>query len=324
MHKKILNLFPKHIELVYVDYRDTLDGSEDKIQSAIQKQEWSELDDCILDDWLWESQDNSIDCLLKELNSDIQREFNVDEDRADEFIENHREELQEYLQEHDESTVMNDLLKNTSDLVMFYDTGEYIEECLDEEELNKTIKFVKKILKIKSTELQYDHKLSVMIEQASYGGRLVVYFNGDINRLMNLQNKNVITFENANIAIIDTMNGSGYNCQLDGYKFSLSFSPENIFLDKTIKYNYTYAVCSMSSSWCDDTNYSFSTKKIKATNKISTLNAELNNELELNKKFKAGKCTFGDMDMNRHKNTVYINDFPCGTHCKDCGTFWID
>ena len=37
-----------------------------------------------------------------------------------------------------------------------------------------------------------------------------------------------------------------------------------------------------------------------------------------------GTCTFGDMDIKRHKNTLCINEFPCGMRCTACGTFWID
>ena len=37
-----------------------------------------------------------------------------------------------------------------------------------------------------------------------------------------------------------------------------------------------------------------------------------------------GKCTFGDMNMKRHKDTPYRNDYPCGNKCSICNTFWID
>lgn len=40
--------------------------------------------------------------------------------------------------------------------------------------------------------------------------------------------------------------------------------------------------------------------------------------------YKAGWCTFGDTKMSRHRNTKYINEYPCGTHCLQCGHFWID
>ena len=33
---------------------------------------------------------------------------------------------------------------------------------------------------------------------------------------------------------------------------------------------------------------------------------------------------FGDMNISRHKETPYRNDYPCGSRCEDCGTFWID
>lgn len=40
--------------------------------------------------------------------------------------------------------------------------------------------------------------------------------------------------------------------------------------------------------------------------------------------FEQGKCSSGDMNINRHRAVMYVNDFPCGSKCTDCGTFWID
>lgn len=80
----------------------------------------------------------------------------------------------------------------------------------------------------------------------------------------------------------------------------------------------------MYSSFCDCTDVSFSktSKKIKV--KESSLHDELEKENQYNKTFKLGGCTPLDMDMQRHRNTYYLNEFPCGTHCPHCNTFWID
>lgn len=41
---------------------------------------------------------------------------------------------------------------------------------------------------------------------------------------------------------------------------------------------------------------------------------------------KTKTCTGGDMNYSRHNkdDQHYQNNFPCGTTCDKCGTFWID
>ena len=67
-------------------------------------------------------------------------------------------------------------------------------------------------------------------------------------------------------------------------------------------------------------------KRVKGYKSLAPVsNPALEREKELAEHYKkTGKCTFGDMNYSRHKNTSYRNDFPCGTKCADCGTFWID
>lgn len=38
---------------------------------------------------------------------------------------------------------------------------------------------------------------------------------------------------------------------------------------------------------------------------------------------KKGICHFADPRFKSH-DTEYINDFPCGNKCKNCGRFYID
>lgn len=45
LHHSITDLLPKHVELQFVDYRDSLEGMEDEIQEAVQKQDLSPIEE---------------------------------------------------------------------------------------------------------------------------------------------------------------------------------------------------------------------------------------------------------------------------------------
>jgi hypothetical protein len=318
--KKLLN---KKYELVYIDYRDSLDESLPEIQQAIQSQDYSFLDNAIDEYWPMESRDSSIDYILNELKDEISREFEIEEEDAEFFIDDNREELSLEIEERDESDPLGDLLRNTNNPVCFYDTGvEFSESLFDEEMFNENLELLKESLNIETDK--YDEDLKLMLSQASYGGRLVIYFREDVRDLLNIGDNNTIQFKNPMVAIIDTYNGSGDNVDLPGHEFTLPLDTQNIFLDKTIKYNYTYSVCGMYSSWCDCTDIKFLKVSNSPIIEKSSLHVEIEVEELYKKAYKEGGCTFGDMDVNRHKGIYYLNEFPCGQHCPKCGTFWID
>src|SRR3990167_10042227 len=146
-------------------------------------------------------------------------------------------------------------------------------------------------------------------------------YKGDIEEMLNLSGKNTIQFTNPMIAIIDTYNGSGDNEEFSGHTFKVELKPDNLFLDKTIKYSYTYSVCGMSSDWCGCTRVNYLVSDNPVLVIPSTVNREIEVENMYKKAYTAGGCTYGDMDVNRHRIKLYINDFPCGLHCTACGTF---
>ena len=230
--------------------------------------------------------------------------------------------IRELIEDRDTSDPVKDMLRHTREQVCFYDTGFEINEPYDDEGYKEAYKIIKNALKIKGNN--YKREIDSLLVNASYGGRVVVYFLGDVESLSKTGDKNRIVFKNPAVAIIDTCNGSGSNEDFNGLTVSFPLDIENLFLDKTIKYNYTFEVCAMSSNWCNSTSVSF-TKQGK-TGKInkSTGNAEIEYEKKLNETFKNGSCTPCDMDMRRHRDTYYLNEFPCGTHCPHCHTFWID
>lgn len=317
------NYLQKSYELVYIDYRDSLENSYDKIQEAIQTRDLQPIYE-ETDEWFIDSRYDSVDYILKELKEDLERDYeDCENGNIEKFIKDNRRELTEIILERDNSDPVKDLLKNTDNPVYFYDTGyEIVDSVFDEEAYQENIRSIEEAFKIKYDD--YKKEIDELIINASYGGRLVIYFREDVMKMINTEEFNTITFKNPVIAAINTYNGSGSDTILNDHEFSLPYDPSNLFVEETIKYNYTYAVCGMSDSWCDSTDVSFSKENNGETIERSKLHAELGVEGLYNQAYKGGKCTFGDMDMNRHRNTYYDNNFPCGTHCKDCGTFWID
>lgn len=220
------------------------------------------------------------------------------------------------------------LAERTGDQVFFYDLGLYFNGYGNEESEYRLDRIrIKKAMGIESDK--YDDMIWSMLMDASYGGRLVVYFMASVvdirDAKFNYEN-NRITFKNPVIAIVDHEGGSGGDCTLEGHEVKMHFNPKNVFYDRSIKYNYTYEVCGMTSDWCDSTQWSVSHEDTPPEIKVkdSAIYAHLDEEERYNAAFRAGGCTLGDKDMNRHRNRIYVNQIPCGTHCLDCGQFWID
>jgi hypothetical protein len=225
--------------------------------------------------------------------------------------------------ERDDSTPLKDLIRNTGNQVMFYDVGAEIGDY--SADMKERINDVKRAIKIPKRDKTHDDLIESMLVEASYGGKLVVYFYDDFERWINLTGKEtMIHFSGkVHLAVVDHSGGSGWDSTIP-HNFTLPFNPENVFIDKNIKYNYTYAVCGMISRWCESTEVTLLQKKTRVKAERSKVNDHLDKEARYNKTFKEGKCTFGDMDIKRHRNAPYRNEYPCGNKCTECGTFWID
>lgn len=314
---------PTRVNLNYVDYRDDLDEQAEELQKCIHANNWEAMDEVL--DGNWEQEHDAIQEVLKELKSDIKAKYDLKGKTAKRIIEEYEDELRDEIYNRDDSNLLKDLLSNTDRFICFYDTGYEMDSdswSWTDKEVEKERQRIKKVLKVRGND-KYNDRIEIMIRQASYGGTLVVYFRIDVGELIGIE-ASTIEFKDPAIAVINNANGSGDSTDLDGHSFKLPYNRENVFIDKTVKYNYTYDVCGMCEDWCDATEVILTTKAIKGTIERSEINELLDKEIELNATFKNGKCTFGDMDIKRHRNTSYINDFPCGTKCADCGTFWID
>ena len=320
----------KHMDdsynLIYIDYNDSLDESVDLLQECIETGTLDPLYESVEDWGEWESV-----CDVKsELKDKLQNEYDLRDEEVDYLMEKFNDDIVNYIYENDRSNPIRDLLSNTSKQVMFYDTGYEVESDSwnwSNARVRKERIIIKHILGIKSSK--YDDRIDMMIRQASYGGQLVVYFYDKVENYIPESTENDFTqieFKDASIAIINVGNGSGDHTSLEGHSFSLPFKRENLIIDETIKYNYSFAVCGMCSNWCDNTivNLSSEPSKSECEVKVSPIIAHKGVEQKYNEVFKSGKCSAGDMDINRHRNVTYINNFPCGNKCMDCGTFWVD
>ena len=91
-----------------------------------------------------------------------------------------------------------------------------------------------------------------MIQQA-WSSELVVYFqldlSNDIDDLEDLFKAKSITFHDPYIALIDNWNGAGSHIQLKGLTLTVPYKPSDIYIDRLIKYSYSFDVCGLSDGY---------------------------------------------------------------------------
>lgn len=322
--KDVLKLLPENISLIYVDYNDNLDEQHELLQKCLSEGSFDELYEKA-DEWYRDSEWQGIDYIKKELLKDLQSEFEIDEDEAENIIKKFDDNIRDEIYERRDDDVLSDLISNTSAPIMHYDTGYEMEGGSwnwTQKEVYTEMQSIKKFLGIRTKK--YNKDIEMMISQATYGGNLLIYFKGDIEQFMKLDGtEKTIRFSDAWIGVTDHCNGSGDITQLKGVSFKVPFDVKNTFYEQSIKYNWTYAIAVMCSDWCDSTSYEF-LKESKGEAKLSSTHNHLEQERKYDETFKNGSCTTGDMDYNRHRNTYYENSYPCGNKCKDCLTFWVD
>ena len=303
--EEIKQELPNYISLIYIDYNDNLSERSQEIQECIQNHNFDSIYN-LIDSWdieFWE-----INRIIKKL------ELSEEEERK------YKDLIIEEIYERDKSNPVKDLFNNTGKMIMFYETNLKLEEPDSKEDIIEQVYQIKKKLKIKNNF--YDKEIKEMVEMASYGGNLVIYFRDYPYYYIN-NSINKLEFTDPVIAIVNNYNGSGGHAKLEGHKIEIDFYRNRLFIELAVKYNYTYDVCGMYDYWCDLT-------KVKIQEGEENLDGEsqtallMEKEKEYNLTFKNGGCTFGDMDIKRHRDVEYINSYPCGNKCPHCGTFWID
>lgn len=325
MKKKIQEIIDKYVPeefyLGYVDCNDNLDEYTDLLQESIKNNSLNSLKETCYE-WYDEEAAEEIHHII----SDIEEKMKEDGLSIDPYEEYIREEIWN----RNMSDPVKELLNNTSEIIMFYSTGEEIPDMYgaDDEEEKECLSKIKEVLEIKDDK--YDEKITDMMYQAS-GGELRIYFTRNLEDMISckMENNEVKDFTTIRfsgriaVAIVDSMNGSGDHCFVKT-EVTLPFKRSNLFVDKQVKYSYTYEICGMVSDWCDDTEVKFGYEETKKEIEESKSSEWVEKQKKYDETFMAGGCTFGDMNITRHRDVYYRNEYPAGNKCPHCGTFWID
>lgn len=308
--------YPRGVDLVYIDYRDEIESAEDREKILQEPDEAYEVIDGRTG-WISDAQYESV--------RHIEDEYYRQHDEVD-LSEEDREELQTWCYEHDISDPLKDLLKNTRREYMYYDTGVYIEplDYTGAGEVKKRARAIAK--KLKLDYQKHEGALIELVENAYYGGQLVILFENNISEF--LADAKYIKFNgSAEVCLMDRGQGSGHSVNI-GDPLLFEFVRDNLHTDKGDNgYSYAYDVCGLVGGIMEDgvlTN-----KKEQDIIRVKTnedRKAQREREAEYIKRWNKGKgtCTFGDMNIRRHASAPYRNDYPCGNKCEKCGTFWID
>ena len=256
--KEIKDLIPSIVTLIYIDYNENLDDHHHLLQKCINK---GNLDDLYekVDEWYMDSELNSIETYLIDLQALLVNKFNLSEDYARSILEEYKEEIMDELYSRCGDTPIDDLIRNTSKPIAHYNTKYYMDHGSynwSKERITEERENIKNLLNIKTSK--YNSKIDMMIMQATYGGELLIFFKLNIKDFFSIKEDiKVIEFSNAHIGIIDMDNGSGDVTELTDHTFQLPYNSKNVFLEKAINYNWTYDIAGMVEDWCDSTEYKF-------------------------------------------------------------------
>ena len=107
-----------------------------------------------------------------------------------------------------------------------------------------------------------------LVENATYGGELRIYFNAMFDRLISKDPENdfkSIRFHgNVIVAVANSFNGSGYHISLP-LDITFPFVRDRLFVDSQVRYSYATEVCGMCRDWCDSTSWETEYKTVRNT-----------------------------------------------------------
>lgn len=314
---------PRYVSLYYVDYNENLDSREDLQERCIRRNSLHPLEEQVWE-WYAEQEHDNLQGYL----ADIRKAMEAD-GKADEYARN-EEGIKDLLYERNSIDPTDELIDNSAVTNMFYSLGVEIEGYVYGSNARKeseaiSLRKIRRALKLKKG--QFADELHELLANAPYGGELRIYFNAIFSRLLTKDTgndfKRIRFYGDVIVAIADSRNGAGYHVRLPT-DITLPFCRDNLFTDSQVHYSYANEICGMLNSWCDSTRWETGMKPLKSTMRKSRMSEHQKQEALYEKRFREGGCTLGDMNHKRHRNTYYINSFPCGTKCPHCGTFWID
>ena len=312
--QRIKKANPNGVQLTYIDYNENFNDNKELMEELATT---GHIDNFFENFDFYDSEFNAIDYIAKEVfTAEELAEINTNEDL--------RMAMDETCRDIDTSNPVKDLLRNTSRRFFYYDLNFYLENYDGFQNVAKEAKRIAKKLKLDYSA--YEKELRELVANAGYGGQLCILFTAKPADLYGDKGKYITFKDNYDICIMERSGGSGHSVSMHDTKLAFKFIHANLHDDEgNAGYSYSGDVCGLVKF--DEADFNFTNIKpdyavLVKENQQAKEFAE--QEAKYEATFKAGGCTFGDMKFSRHRNTPYINDFPCGNKCVDCGTFFID
>jgi len=312
--ERIKKEYPNGTDLTYIDYNENLNDSKDLMEELAST---GFIDSFYEHFDNWDSESEAIKYIKKEV-------FTEDEIEEIEANDDLSQAVEDICRDIDTSTPIKDLLENTSRRFFYYDLDFELENFDGFQDVEKESKKIAKKLKIDYKK--HEEELRELVANAGYGGNLCILFTCDPIDLMGEKEKYIKFSRNYDLCIMDRCQGSGHSVNFKtDVELTFKFIRENMHDDEGASgYSFSGDVCGLCKF--DEADFHFTNKRGNAiaVKENETAKEFADREKRYEKTFKAGGCTIGDMKYGRHRNMEYINDYPCGSKCKDCGTFFID
>jgi len=219
--KQALGKLAKTYTLGYVEL------SDEQIASLIESPtDANEVENTLYDNYVSEQRWYALrEIILPELVPDrVEREFLTDDDDA-------MDTLWEAILERDDSTVLDDLLRNTGSKLWRYDLGVSI--------LDRSIESVRALAEAAGIDYAANlEALTLLVNETGEGDAWVIWY-GDTGRVVqpalnhhwqNADAPGAITWTDPHIVVLNSASGSGHDEQVRG-TITLPFDPERLALD---------------------------------------------------------------------------------------------
>lgn len=356
IEKNFAEHLPSYVILKFVNRDDDLDNNTKEVANAIEKNSLYDLELTALDDWYleqsWYYEDEYWSEFKKKVLEELDDAYNdLDEpygeegdniSRIREYVDTDHdgcyESFREWLWEHDDSgDILQDLIRNSSDPGMFYDLNLGYGETWNwpDSEYGTAIKEICDILSLDYHSKPVRDQLFELLANASGGGYLRIYFNASLLDMIS-GDKDGCKYNNDGtdfkairfngtywVALYNPGEGSGHwvDLKLD---CSFQFNRENLRLSETEHYCLEKCFGTYQNYGSDDVEFLFEEPKTEVQVNTSLIE-ETARQAEYDRVYKAGGCTFGDIDFKRHRNVEYKNIPPfAGHYCPHCGMYWAD
>lgn len=325
MNPQVQPYLPQYVDLYFVNYNDNLCEQKDILQESLSSNSLDPIQDRVWDWWVY-PEGTYLDEIRKKM----------EQDGAEGLYEENEEEIRDWLSANDTSTPVDDLLKNTGEISMFYSLGLELDGWKSGFMCNprRDSSYAQDAYKVRrmlgiAKGTPEAKLIDRIIEQAYGGGELRIYFENKLTSVLSDDPENdfnQIHFKGKfAVAVYNAGEGSGDFEYLKLDK-SFPFKRSNLYTSESEKYHLENCF-GMCSDWLHKhAAPTFTMELPKRGQKIKeSKNAARNaQDVEYKRIFQAGGCSAGDMDITRHRGVYYDNNFPCGNRCPHCGTFWVD